>query len=218
MGNDIDIKNFQISDGQIGGHDYVDLGLSSGIMWATCNIGALKPYELGDYFAWGEVTPKEDYSESLYKWGTMFNLTKYCTNPTSLKTYGKIDNKKMLEIEDDAAAVNWGNGWRMPTISEMTELKESCEWEKVENFMGKGVVGMVGRSMYNGNSIFFPFAGYRADIRLLEKDCCGEYYTSHIVSSYPYECWALYLRNYVGVEGGYSRYVGQSVRAVAILP
>lgn len=200
--------------GQIGGHDYVDLGLPSRIMWATCNIGALKPYELGDYFAWGEVTPKDDYSDKLYKWGTIFNLTKYCTKGKD----GIVDNKAVLESEDDAACFNWGNGWRMPTISEMTELKESCEWEKVENFMGKGVVGMVGRSKYNGNFIFFPFAGDRADIRLLNKDCCGDYYTSQVVSSFPYESYALYLRNYVGVEGGYSRYVGRSVRAVAILP
>lgn len=204
----------QMCSGQIGGHDYVDLGLPSRIMWATCNIGATKPYEFGDYFAWGEVTPKDDYSDKLYKWGTLYNLTKYCTKGKD----GIVDNKAVLESEDDAACFNWGNGWRMPTISEMTELKESCEWEKVENFMGKGVSGMIGRSMYNGNSIFFPFAGYQADIRLLDKDCCGEYYTSQIVSSFPYECWALYLRNYVGVEGGYSRYVGQSVRAVAVLP
>lgn len=204
----------QMCSGQIGGHDYVDLGLPSRIMWATCNIGALKPYELGDYFAWGEVTPKDDYSDKLYKWGTIFNLTKYCTKGKD----GIVDNKAVLESEDDAACFNWGNGWRMPTISEMTELKESCEWEKVENFMGKGVVGMVGRSKYNGNFIFFPFAGDRADIRLLNKDCCGDYYTSQVVSSFPYESYALYLRNYVGVEGGYSRYVGRSVRAVAILP
>ena len=204
----------QMCSGQVGGHHYVDLGLPSGLKWAVCNIGASEPWEFGDYFAWGEVTPKEDYSESLYKWGTIFNLTKYCTK----RKYGMVDNKAVLESEDDAACFNWGNGWRMPTISEMTELKESCEWEKVENFMGKGVVGMVGRSKYNGNFIFFPFAGDRADIRLLDKDCCGDYYTSQIVSSFPYECYALYLGNYVRFEGGFSRYVGRSVRAGAILP
>lgn len=214
MENNIDKKYNLMSGGQIGGHDYVDLGLPSRIMWATCNIGATKPYEFGDYFAWGEVTPKDDYSDKLYKWGTLYNLTKYCTKGKD----GIVDNKAVLESEDDAACFNWGNGWRMPTISEMTELKESCEWEKVENFMGKGVVGMVGRSKYNGNFIFFPFAGDRADIRLLNKDCCGDYYTSQVVSSFPYESYALYLRNYVGVEGGYSRYVGRSVRAVAVLP
>ncbi|MDO4525881.1 MAG: hypothetical protein Q4B61_11210 [Bacteroidales bacterium] len=205
----------QMCSGQIGGHDYVDLGLPSGIMWATCNIGASKPYELGDYFAWGEVTPKDDYSDKSYKWGTMHNLTKYCTN----RGYGIVDNKAVLESEDDAACFNWGNGWRMPTISEMTELKESCEWEKVENFMGKGVVGKVGRSNYNGNFIFFPFAGVRADIRLLDKDCYGDYYTSRVVDDFPFECYGLcFLRNIIAVEGGLSRYVGRSVRAVAILP
>ena len=214
MENNIDKKYNLMSGGQIGGRDYVDLGLPSRIMWATCNIGATKPYEFGDYFAWGEVTPKDDYSDKLYKWGTLYNLTKYCTKGKD----GIVDNKAVLESEDDAACFNWGNGWRMPTISEMTELKESCEWEKVENFMGKGVVGMVGRSKYNGNFIFFPFAGDRADIRLLNKDCCGDYYTSQVVSSFPYESYALYLRNYVGVEGGYLRYVGRSVRAVAVLP
>jgi len=210
----MDKKYSLVSGGQIGGHDYVDLGLPSRIMWATCNIGATKPYEFGDYFAWGEVTPKIDYSEALYKWGTMFNLTKYCTKGK----YGMVDDKTDLDLEDDAARYNWGNGWRMPTISEMTELKESCEWGEVENFMGKGVLGMIGRSKYNGKSIFFPYAGTQADVRFFGKNRYGYYHSSHIVYSFPYECFVFNFMNYVDVIGGRDRYVGSSVRAVAILP
>ena len=196
--------------GQVGGHHYVDLGLPSGLKWAVCNIGASEPWEFGDYFAWGEVSPKEDYSNETYKWGTIFNLTKYCTKGK----YGIVDNKAVLESEDDAACFNWGNGWRMPTISEMTELEEGCEWEKVENFMGKGVVGMVGRSKYNGNSIFFPDAGRRDGFKTIFNGR-GKYVSSSISQSHPFDCYILAPCLYGPfVEGGTSRFVGCSVRAV----
>ena len=94
-------------------HEWVDLGLTSGTLWATCNVGATAPEDYGDYFAWGETEPKEDYSWSTYKWcnGSYKTQTKYCTN----SKYGTVDDKTELEPEDDAAFVNWGSTWRMPT-------------------------------------------------------------------------------------------------------
>ena len=129
-------------------HGYVDLGLS--VMWATCNVGATFPEEYGDYFAWGEVEKKEVYLWSNYKHGTTQNITKY--NAT--------DGFTILQQEDDAAFVNFGKKWRIPTADEQKELMEQCEWiwTKVNNTAGYQVVGP------NGNHIFLPAAGYITDI------------------------------------------------------
>ena len=133
-------------------HAYVDLGLS--VKWATCNIGASSPEEYGDYFAWGETAPKDVYVWSTYKWcnGSQNTLTKYCTN----KEYGAVDNKITLELEDDAAHVNWGGEWRMPTKAELEELREKCTWTPTE------INGVSGREITgpNGNKLFLPNSGY----------------------------------------------------------
>ena len=108
------------------GHEYVDLGLS--VKWATCNVGATTPEGYGDYFAWGETQPKTTYNWSTYKYcnGSYYTLTKYCVD----YSYGTVDNKTTLELTDDAARVNWGGKWRMPTKAEYNELKNSsnCTW------------------------------------------------------------------------------------------
>ena len=123
----------------------VDLGLS--VKWATFNVGASKPEDYGDYFAWGETEPKEEYSWATYKWydGTTNNITKY----------NKTDSLTTLEPEDDAAHVHWGDKWRMPTKEELQELIDSCQWERttVNEVRGNTVTGP------NGNSIFIPLAG-----------------------------------------------------------
>ena len=134
------------------GHEYVDLGLS--VKWATCNVGASKPEEYGDYFAWGEVEPKEVYDWSTYKWGNSNETqTKYCTD----SNYGTVDNKTVLESADDAATANWGGAWRMPTYEELDELLTKCTWivATMNGVDGCKVIGP------NGNSIFLPSAGYR---------------------------------------------------------
>lgn len=104
----------------------IDLGLPSGTLWASCNVGATKPEEYGDYFAWGEITPKENYSESTYKWcnGDLDKLTKYNAN----NSYGTVDNKKELDLADDAAYMNWGGRWRMPSLDQIKELLDNCDW------------------------------------------------------------------------------------------
>ena len=111
---------------------YVDLGLKSGLKWATCNVGASYPFDYGDYFAWGETTPKKIYSWDTYKWCKNNHKiqTKYCTS----REYGIVDERLILEKEDDAATANWGREWRMPTIAELKELHKGCNWEFIENF------------------------------------------------------------------------------------
>lgn len=106
--------------GQENGYTWVNLGLPSGLKWASCNVGAEKPEDYGNRYAWGEVLPKEDYSWETYKYANgAFDklLTKYCNN-ASYGDNGFTDNKTTLEPEDDAAHVNWGGSWRMPTDAE----------------------------------------------------------------------------------------------------
>ena len=151
------VANFEAEENQSGelhnGHEYVDLGLPSGLKWATCNVGATAPEEYGDYFAWGETETKATYDLSNYKWcnGTYESMTKYCTN----SEYGIVDNKTTLELSDDAARVNWGGSWRMPTKAEQDELRntDNCTWEWTTQ---NGVNGYKVTSKKNGNSIFLP--------------------------------------------------------------
>ncbi len=135
------------------GHEYVDLGLPSGLKWATCNVGATAPEAYGDYYAWGETAPKTIYNWSTYKWcnGSYDTQTKYCTS----SSYGTVDNKTVLDLADDAARANWGGAWRMPTDEEWTELRENCTWTWT-NLNGKNGYEVKGA---NGNSIFLPAAG-----------------------------------------------------------
>ena len=109
------ITNFS-NDGAENGHSYVDLGLPSGTKWATCNIGATKPEEFGDYYAWGETTTKDYYGINNYKWRGRKSIDGY--------TYAKTT----LDLSDDAAAANWGGKWRMPTDRQYSELVNECYW------------------------------------------------------------------------------------------
>ena len=191
-------------------HEYVDLGLS--VKWATMNVGANAPEECGDYFAWGETESKTDYNWETFKWcnGTRDIMTKYCTS----SDYGIVDNKTVLDLEDDAAHVNWGGTWRMPTIDEMDELVEKCSWEwTTQNGVnGEKVTGP------NGNSIFLPAAGFYSGNKLVVLDEIGRYWSSTL---YPYfsENASNLSFNSSGLDwgiGGFGvgRCVGQSVRAV----
>ena len=192
------------------GHEYVDLGLPSGIKWATCNVGANSPEEYGDYFAWGETQPKRRYTWSTYKYcnGDEDSMTKYCTK----STWGIVDNKTTLELEDDAAHVNWGGNWRMPTRAEQDELRDTnnCTWEWTTL---NGVEGYKVTSVKNGNSIFLPAAGYRGNDDL--SSAGGRYcWSSSLSSSYSYEAYLLdFNSGYVSWDCDY-RYYGRSVRPV----
>ena len=123
-------------------HEYVDLGLPSGLLWATCNVGANAPEEYGDYFAWGEIVPKDVYNWSTYQYYDGSNLAKY-TGSDGLTT---------LLPGDDAATTNWSNGWRMPTKEEWQELLDNTtnKWTTQNGVNGRLFTGS------NGNSLFLP--------------------------------------------------------------
>ena len=150
------------------GYEWVDLGLS--VYWATCNIGANSPEESGDYFAWGEVEPKEYYDWSTYKYRKDGKYTKYCHHEN--RGYnGFVDNKELLDPEDDAATVIWGGKWRMPTqketyspkeYNELNELIDNCTMEYVTINGVNGVKFTSKIEGYTNRSIFLPAAGYRA--------------------------------------------------------
>ena len=156
-------------------HEWVDLGLPSGTLWATCNVGANVPEEYGDYFAWGETEPKDVYSWETYKWcnGTNNTLTKYCTN-SNYGDNGFTDGKMELELEDDAAYVNWGHSWRMPTAAQQRELFDNGIWTWTTRNGMKGCL-VTGP---NGNSIFLPASGYRWGESLYNAGSIGYYWSN----------------------------------------
>ena len=192
------------------GHEYVDLGLS--VKWATCNVGASKPEEYGDYFAWGETQPKSTYSWSTYKWcrGSYDTQTKYCTN----SSYGTVDNKTTLEAADDAARANWGGSWRMPTDAELTELREQCTWTWTTQNGVYGYKVTSKKSGYTNKSIFLPAAGDRYDRSHGDAGCIGYYWSSSLYTGSPNNAWSVDLYSDYVDRYGYSRYYGFSVRPV----
>ena len=185
-------------------HELVDLGLPSGTLWATCNVGASNPEDLGDFFAWGETAPKEIYDWASYPYGdcidNCFKMTKYCDE----------DSLSVLEPSDDAATANWGDDWRMPTMEEWEELyqKTTYIWTDVNGVYGRLLTG------YNGNSIFLPAAGFRLN---------DGYYCPNLglywASTRHYNCtergWSYHFDYETShVCGTYERNQGQVVRAV----
>ena len=193
----------------INGHEYVDLGLSSGTKWATCNVGASKPEEYGGYYAWGETEEKDDYTWETYKWcdGDEYSLTKYCTD----SYYGKIDNRTVLAPEDDVAHVKWGGTWRMPTIEEIKELLNECSWQWTNR---RGVDGyrVIGP---NGKSIFLPAAGYRDGAEADSRGSLGRYWSSSLDSNDSGYACTLYFDGGDHFWDYYIRYCGHSVRPVS---
>ena len=193
----------------VNGHEYVDLGLPSGLKWATCNVGASSPEDYGGYYAWGETEEKSNYEWSTYKWcnGSQSTLTKYCTN----SSYGTVDNKTVLDPQDDVAHVKWGGTWRMPTTAEFEELCDNCTWTwTTQNGVnGYKVTGP------NGNSIFLPAAGYRSGTKAYYRGGYGYNWSSSLTGFSS--SWAVHLYFYSGYHKWYynCRYYGQSVRPVS---
>ncbi len=208
------------------GHKYVDLGLPSGLKWATCNVGANSAEEYGDYFAWGETEPyyteghsqdnpcsnwktgKTGYNWASYKWcnGSSTTQTKYCTS----SSYGTVDDKTVLELDDDAAHVNWGGDWRMPTKEEQDELRNNCTWTwgSQKGVNGYTVVGP------NGNSLFLPAAGSRGNSGLDDAGSRGYYWSSSLNLDDDVSAFDLYFDSGYWDWGSNGRLYGQSVRAV----
>ena len=200
--------------------EYVDLGLS--VKWATFNVGATRPEEYGDYFAYGETEPyyssqdpltwkdgkSSGYDWPSYKWcnGSSTSLTKYNTN----SSYGTVDNKTVLDPEDDAAHVNWGGSWRMPTIDEWIELGTKCTWT------GTTQNGVNGRLVTgpNGKSIFLPAAGIRSDADLNNAGPYGNFWSSSLNTDDPYFAYGVNFYSDYVFRKNYYRYYGFSVRPV----
>ena len=190
----------------------VDLGLS--VYWAECNLGAEKPEEYGDYYAWGETEIMKSYSWSTYKYanGASNKLTKYCFSDKAIfwDGAGAPDNKTVLELEDDVAHVKLGGVWRMPTKAEFDELRTNCIWNWTTR---SGVKGYVVTGS-NGNSIFLPAAGYRKDTGLVRAGSSGSYWSSSLYTGYPYcACSIGFGSSNVGWDG-MLRCDGHSVRPV----
>ncbi len=196
------------SDGQ---HEYVDLGLPSGTLWATCNVGASRPEEYGDYFAWGETTPKEVYKQGTYTWcrGTSDSMTKYCTQ-SNYGYNGFTDGKTELDPEDDAAYVNWGPSWRMPSMEQLWELVDQCTWTWTTR---NGVDGQLVTGP-NGNTIFLPAAGFRWDSSVDSSGTWGDYWSRTLYESKSSDANYLYFNLGSVNMGGCGRFYGFSVRAV----
>ena len=201
-------KGTAVISGTENGYDYVDLGLPSGLRWATMNVGATNPKDYGNYYAWGEFATKTTYNWSTYEYanGSSTTLTKY----NNSSSYGTVDKKTTLEEADDAATQKWGGNWRMPTIDEWDELLKNCDctWTTLNGVNGYEVKAT------NGNSIFLPAAGYRSYGVLNYAGSYGYYWSSSLGTLNPYAAQSVYFySDSHGTDCNY-RYYGLSVRPV----
>ena len=182
-------------------HEFVDLGLPSGLLWATCNIGASKPEEVGDFFAWGETKSKASYTWNNYKYctdGVGDRFSKYVSSPAYGPDGVYYDRLDTLEPVDDAATVNWGPDWRMPTASDFNELKENCERSWINDS------GIQLTSKKNGKSILLPFAKPQKEGSQFSTDG-GYYWSSKLGGNHPmfavrFECIGHSGYNEISVE------------------
>ena len=173
------------------GYEYVDLGLS--VKWATCNVGASSPEDYGNYYAWGEITTKTNYSSD------------------NCKTSGKQMSNISGNAQYDAARANWGGSWRMPTKSEMRELIDKCTWTWTTQ---NGVNGYKVTSKTNGNYIFLPAAGYRYGSSLYHAGGYGYFWSSTPYEGSSYGAYFLRFNSSSQYMGSNGRYDGRSVRPV----
>ena len=169
-------------------HDYVDLGLPSGTLWATTNIGAVNPQDYGWFFAWGETTPKEKYDDLTYRH----------------REFGRFSNNNSLGVTDDAAAINWGSPWVVPTTEQMTELCNECYWVWTDNYNSSKIAGYIvyktkdekdkgvkknkkdasATTSYTADDphIFLPAAGYMSGIWVKYDGERGYYWSSSFLN------------------------------------
>jgi len=215
--------NSEGESGTTDGHEWINLGLPSGTLWATCNVGATKPEEYGDYFAWGETTGyksgKTRFYWDTYKWQTYFhsnwdfelNLGKYCTDIN----YGTIDDKTELEPSDDAATVNWSEAWQTPSIDQVIELIDNttATWTAE-----KGINGLKITSKSNRQSIFLPAGGYRFFDSFYSQNEMGYFWTRSLYTNEVTYAYRLnFSSNGIHTDSGYWqgwRCHGNSVRPV----
>ena len=191
-------------------YEFVDLGLPSGTKWATCNIGAEKPEDYGDFFAWGEIKPKTIYNWSTYKWcnGYERTLTKYCMGSYA----GRVDNKCILEFIDDAAYIILGNNWDMPTRIEYEELIKNCNWIWTTR---NGINGYKIVSKTNGKSIFIPASGNITDSKWFNNGGhFGSYWSKSLATTGSSFACHLYFSSSNVYLSEIERYRGLTIRPV----
>ena len=195
----------------INGHRFVDLGLPSGLLWAETNIGAATAADDGNYYAWGETSPKSDYSWENYKWeeylyGDEVEYTKY----------NSTDGKTTLDKEDDAAYVNWGAPCRMPTNAQFGELlnSDNCTWQWTSKTQsdGSSINGYVVVSVKNGNSIFLPASGSYSNDEEYGRQ--GFYWSSTYDSSHPWCGYTCHFGSSEYEQYRFSRHYGHPIRPV----
>ena len=182
------------------GYEFVDLGLPSGLKWATCNVGATSPEEYGLYFAWGETTGFT--SDQVENGERVFDEASYTASVISVD----------LTPEQDAARANLGGNWRMPTYDECQELIDNCNVVWTDDYNGTGVKGCVFTSKINGNSVFFPAAGRCYNSSIDAVGLFGFYLSASWYSSS--DNWVLGFYSGDNVLGHFDRYYGLSVRGV----
>ena len=192
-------------------YEYVDLGLPSGTLWATCNVGASTPEGYGNYYAWGETSTKGTYNWSTFRYadGDVDRLTKYC-NKSDYGNNGFTDNLTTLQSGDDPAT-SWGSGWRTPTKAQWEELLANTAKEWTTR---NGKSGRLFTSKKNGQTLFLPAAGFRYGSSLGRAGSGGNYWSSSLNTDNPYDAWGF------GFDSGsyyvidYDRYCGFTVRPV----
>ena len=212
------------------GHDYVDLGLTSGTKWATANVGAKTPQDYGNYYAWGEVTTKSTYNWDTYKYGTY----DYDCDYSKLTKYNSTDSKTTLDLSDDAAYANWGGKWRMPTDVQWEELSNQCYWVWTSGYNGSYAKGYIvykvksssdrGKKISKGDApsssyslsdahVFLPTAGFRGNGGPFDV-LYGIYWSSSLDTGNPDGALnaVFYTKDVYSI--GDSRCYGLSVRAV----
>lgn len=195
------------------GYEYVDMGLS--VKWATCNIGATKPEEYGNYYAWGETETKSTYSWTNYRFRASgdspdnVKFNKYSTD----RIYGINDCRNTLELEDDVANVKWGGKWHIPTEKERDELYNNCIWTWTTLNGTKGYLVTSKKPGFTDRSIFLPAAGFIDDTGLHYDGSFGAYWSSSLVTDCRY-VWYLNFDSEKIQMYGSLRYYGFSIRPV----
>ena len=195
FGEQVEFTTLEVEeDGTINGYEYVDLGLPSGLKWATHNIGATSPSDKGDMFAWGEISPKAQYTEA------------NCTS------YGLDMQNIAGDPQYDAARANWGSTWKMPSKKDFEELMSECTWEWVVDINGVGCKKVTGP---NGNSIMLPVSGYVYESAYYMQDF-GYYWTSTPISTYEQFSYDFFFDEEYNLSMGYDdRCYGQAIRPVS---
>lgn len=216
--------------------EYVDLGLTSGTLWATTNVGAEMPESYGDYYSWGGI--EKHYSEfdsegkpvwvtgmEGYDWDTYEHsdekgkLTKYVLSEKGAMygLKGKSDGKINIDKSDDTAKAHYGDKWQIPSKDDFKELLEQCEWEWTDDYEGKGVAGYVVTSKKddNDNSIFFPASGFIQRTDRQDVNGYGYYWTSDMDEDrYDFATYMFFYEGYVGPWHNGFRYLGHVIRPI----